>query len=46
MLRPINLEIRNIMTVKIPRLPKIECREIEPNMSNDRAIHDGDHSSF
>jgi hypothetical protein len=43
MLRPKKLKIRNLMTVNIPRRPKIECCEMEPNPSKDRAIHDGDH---
>jgi hypothetical protein len=48
MLRPKKIEIRNVMTVKIPKKKKtkIECREMEPNPLKDRAIHEGDNPSF
>jgi hypothetical protein len=46
MLRPKKLEIRNVMTVKILKRPKIECREMEPNPSKDRAMHEGNNPSF
>jgi ABC-type molybdate transport system ATPase subunit len=35
MLRPNNLEIRNVMTVMIPQKIQIECYEMEPNLSED-----------
>jgi hypothetical protein len=45
-LRPKNLEIRKIVkTVKEPKT-QILCQEIEPNRSKDRAMHEGDNSSF
>jgi hypothetical protein len=46
MLRLKKLEIRNVMTVKIPKRTKIGCCETEPNPSNDRALHEGDNPSF
>jgi hypothetical protein len=44
MLRPKMLEIRkkNVKTVKEPITTKTERHEIEPNLSKDRAIHEGD----
>jgi hypothetical protein len=41
MLRPKKLEIRNVMTVKIPKQTQKECREMESNPSKDRSMHDG-----
>jgi hypothetical protein len=37
-----------VKTVKEPgkKEPKTECHEIEPNQSNDRAMHEGDNPSF
>jgi hypothetical protein len=40
------LKIQNVMTVKIPERPKIECCEIESNPSKDRAMHGGNNPSF
>jgi hypothetical protein len=34
------------MTVKILEKPKIECREMEPNPSKDRVMHEGNNPSF
>jgi hypothetical protein len=48
MLRPKKLEIGNIgHTVKEPKIQsKTECHEIEPNLSKDRAMHEGNNPSF
>jgi hypothetical protein len=41
------LEIRNVMTLKIPKKKKNpECREMEPNPSKDRTLYVGDNLSF
>ena len=42
------LEIRKKKCVNCERAVKnqIECHEIEPNPSNDRAMHEGDNPSF
>jgi hypothetical protein len=46
-LRPKKLEIRKIVkTVKKPTKKKILCHEIEPNLSKDRALHEGDNPSY
>jgi hypothetical protein len=40
------MEIRNIMTVKIPKRPKMECLDIEPNPSKVRVVHEGNNPSI
>jgi hypothetical protein len=37
--------IKNVKTVQQPKKP-ILCHEVEPNLSKDRAMHEGDNSSF
>jgi hypothetical protein len=46
MLRPKKLIIRNVITVKIPQIHKLESREMDPNPSKERAMHEGDNPSF
>jgi hypothetical protein len=46
MLRPKNLEIQNDLTVKTRKKPQTECHEIDPKMSKDRAMHEGDNPLF
>jgi hypothetical protein len=47
MLRPKKLNIpKNVKTVKEPIETKTESHEIEPNPSNDGAMHKGDNPSF
>jgi hypothetical protein len=46
MQRSKKLEIRNTVTVKIPKGLNIECRKIESNPSKERAMHVGDTTSF
>jgi hypothetical protein len=41
MLKKEKLEIRKVMAVKISKIPKIECSEMEPKLSKDRAMHEG-----
>jgi hypothetical protein len=45
MLRPKKFEICNVMTIKTPNRHKMECHEMEPNPSKNRAMHDGDNPS-
>ena len=47
-LRPKKLEIqkRNCKNCTRAEKTKILCREIEPNPSKDRAMHEGDNPSF
>jgi hypothetical protein len=45
--RPKKLEIRKIVkTEKKSRKKQMLCHEIEPNLSNDKAMHEGDNPSF
>jgi hypothetical protein len=41
MLRPKKVEILiTVMTVKIPKIPQIDCLQMEPNLLKDRAMHE------
>jgi hypothetical protein len=45
MLRPKNVEVQ-CYDYKDPEKNPRECREMKPNLSKDRAMHEGDDPSF